>query len=266
MSTIQLETTDRIFWITLCRPEAMNAIDRTMNAALWDAWRAFDADSSLDVAIITGSGQAFCAGADLDDYIPNWLQARMVDVRHNVGTGLGGITRGLHRIYKPIIGAINGWALAGGFELALACDVRIASSAARFGSFEIHHGFHHGDGGIVRLVASLGLARTLELVLSGREMCADEAYRLGLVAQVVAPEELKATAQAYARKILSYDQTAVRSAKETILEVVGRSIDDALRLEALYGYSSGDLTEIRKRLDQFFASRSKPSKHDPGVG
>jgi enoyl-CoA hydratase/carnithine racemase len=258
MSVIEIEKSDRVLWITLCRPEAMNAIDRAMNAALWDAWRAFDADPSLDIAIITGSGsQAFCAGADLADYIPNWLQARMVDVRHNVGTGLGGITRGLHRIYKPIIGAINGWALAGGFELALACDIRIASSAARFGSFEIHHGFHHGDGGIVRLVASLGLARTLELVMSGREMCADEAHRLGLVAQVVPPEQLKSTAEAYARKILNYDQTAVRSAKETILEVVGRSLDDALRLEALYGYSSGDLTEIRKRLDHFFASRAK---------
>jgi enoyl-CoA hydratase/carnithine racemase len=258
MSVIEIEKSDRIVWITLCRPEAMNAIDRAMNAALWDAWRAFDADPSLDIAIITGSGsQAFCAGADLADYIPNWLQARMVDVRHNVGTGLGGITRGLHRIYKPIIGAINGWALAGGFELALACDIRIASSTARFGSFEIHHGFHHGDGGIVRLVASLGLARTLELVLSGREMCADEAHRLGLVALVVPPEQLKRTAEVYARKILNYDQTAVRSAKETILEVVGRSLDDALRLEALYGYSSGDLAEIRKRLDHFFASRVK---------
>jgi len=264
VSVIETEKSDRILWITLCRPQAMNAIDRAMNAALWDAWRSFDADPSLDIAIITGSGsQAFCAGADLADYIPNWLQARMTDVRHNVGTGLGGITRGLHRIYKPVIGAINGWALAGGFELALACDIRIASSTARFGSFEIHRGFHHGDGGIVRLVASLGLARTLELVLSGREMGADEAHRLGLVAEVVPPDQLRNTAEAYARKILKYDQNAVRSAKETILEVVGRSLDDALRLEALYGYSSGDVTEIRKRLDQFFASRPGVSEGNP---
>jgi enoyl-CoA hydratase/carnithine racemase len=264
MSVIEIEKSDRILWITLCRPQAMNAIDRAMNAALWDAWRSFDADPSLDIAIITGSGsQAFCAGADLADYIPSWLQARMADVRHNVGTGLGGITRGLHRIYKPVIGAINGWALAGGFELALACDIRIASSTARFGSFEIHRGFHHGDGGIVRLVASLGLARTLELVLSGREMGAEEAHRLGLVAQVVPPDQLKTAAEAYARKILKYDQNAVRSAKETILEVVGRSLDDALRLEALYGYSSGDVTEVRKRLDQFFASRPGPSEGNP---
>src|SRR5258708_18591247 len=150
----------------------------------------------------------------------------MVDVRHNVGTGLGGITRGLHRIYKPIIGAINGWALAGGFELALACGIRIASSAARFGSFEIHHGFHHWDGGIVRLVASLGLARTLELVLSGREMCADEAHPPGLGAQVRPPDQLKTAAEACARNSLKYAQNAVRSTKATKLQGDGTSLED----------------------------------------
>jgi enoyl-CoA hydratase len=94
-------------------------------------------------------------------------------------------------------------------------------------------------------------------------MGSEEARGLGLVAQVVQRDELKAAAEACARKILNYNQTAVRSAKETILEVIGRSIDDALRLEGLYGYSSGDLTEIRKRLDQFFASRAKPLEDDP---
>jgi enoyl-CoA hydratase len=253
-----------MLWITLNRPDARNAIDRAMNAALWDTWRDFNADPTLDIAIITGSGSAFCAGADLADYIPTWLQGNMLDVRRNVATGLGGVTRGQHRIYKPIIGAINGWALAGGFELALACDIRIASSTARFGSFEIHHGFHHADGGIVRLMASLGLARTLELVLSGREMDAEEAHRLGLVAQVVPPDQLKSATEAYARKILKYDQVAVRSAKETILEMIGRPLDDALRLEAIYGYSSGDVVEIRKRLEQFFASRPEtPGRISP---
>ena len=174
---------------------------------------------------------------------------------------MGGITRGLHRIYKPIIAAVNGWALAGGFELALACDIRIASTTARFGSFEIRRGFHHGDGGIVRLVASVGLARTMDIVLSGGEISAEEAAQMGLVAQVVAPSQLKAAAEAYARNILtcSHSQTAVRSAKETILEVVGRSLDDALRLEALYGYERR-CGRGSKGLDEFLVARSSPGR------
>jgi enoyl-CoA hydratase len=255
MGTIAIERRDRILWITLDRPEAMNAIDRATNAALWEAWREFDAAPELDVAILTGRGTAFCAGADLGDYLPPFLEGRMEIVRRNVETGLGGITRGLHRIYKPVIGAINGWALAGGFELALACDVRIASTAARFGSFEIRHGFHHGDGGIVRLLASVGLARTLDIVLSGREILAKEALALGLVSRLVAPEALLGTAEAYAREMLKHSQVALRSAKETILEIVGRDLDDALRLEALYGYSSGEVEDVRKRLGAFFGTR-----------
>lgn len=259
MSAVVLERVDRILSITINRPEARNAIDRAVNAGLWDAWRMFEADPDLDVAILTGAGDnAFCAGADLADYIPLWLERGPVDIRRNVETGLGGITRGLHRTYKPVIGAINGWALAGGFELALACDVRIASATARFGSFEIRRGFHHGDGGIVRLMASVGLSRTTDIVLSGRELDAEEAHRIGLVAQVVTPSELRAAAEAYARRLLGYSQTALRSAKETILETIGRPLDDALRLEALYGYTSGDLADVRDRVDAFL-SRGKRS-------
>src|SRR5262249_47007178 len=154
----------------------------------------------------------------------------------------------LHRITKPIIAAVNGWALAGGFELSLACDIRIASTNARFGSFEIRRGFHHGDGGIVRLMAMVGLSRTLDIVLTGREIGAEEALRMGLVSAVVPPEELIPTAEEYARRIVSYSQVAVRSAKQTIQEVIGRRLDDALQLEALFGYSSGDPEDVRGRL------------------
>jgi enoyl-CoA hydratase/carnithine racemase len=261
MQTLLVEKRDRMLWVRLNRPEARNAIDRAMNEELWQTWRDFANDDETAVAIITGSGQeAFCAGADLRDYIPQWLDAGMQEIRGNVGSGLGGITRGQHRIYKPIIAAVNGAAFAGGFELALACDIRIASTNARFGSFEIRHGFHHGDGGIVRLVASLGLSRTMELVLTGREICADEALRLGLVAEVVAPDQLEAAARTCAERLLQHSQVAVRSAKETIIEVVGRQLDDALRLEALYGYTSGNVEEVRARLGRFFASRK------PGAG
>ena len=106
-----------------------------------------------------GAGDAFCAGADLKTYIPPFfVDADPARVRDVVELGLNGFTRGMHRIHKPIIGAINGWALAGGLETALACDVRIASERAMFGSFEARRGFHHGDGGLVRLVNTCGLA------------------------------------------------------------------------------------------------------------
>jgi enoyl-CoA hydratase/carnithine racemase len=175
-------------------------------------------------------------------------------VRRNVATGIaGGITRGQHWINKPIIAAVNGHAIGGGFELALACDIRIASQAARFGVFEVRYGLHQGDGGIVRLVAIAGLGTALELTLTGREVDAEEALRLRLVSQVVPQEKLMETAERYAAMILRNSQQAIRSAKETMLDVVGRRLDDALRLETINAYSSlGDFSEARQRLAEFY--------------
>ena len=177
----------------------------------------------------------------------------MLDIRKNVGQGFGGgITRGQHRICKPVIAAVNGHAIGGGFEIALACDFRIAAESARFASFEVRRGLHQGDGGIVRLVAIAGLAVALDLALTSRVVTAAEAYRLGLVNQVVPDDELMDTAKALARQILENSQQAVRSAKETILEVIGRRIDDALRLETLNAYSSvGDFSDVNRRLEAF---------------
>jgi len=260
LNTLEYQKRDGIGWITLSRPEVMNAIDPQMNDELWSVWRDVDRDPDVAVAILTGAGdKAFCAGADLADYISPLLDAKMQSVRDHMRVGLGGITRGLHRVYKPIIGAINGWALAGGFELALACDVRIASTAAVFGSVEVSRGFHHGDGGIVRLVAMLGLARALDIVLSGRQIDATEALQIGLVSAVVPPGELRAAAESYARRIMKNSQHAVRSAKETILDVLGRPLDDALRIEAVNGYTSGDPAEVRVRVEEFLRSRRKDS-------
>jgi enoyl-CoA hydratase len=256
LETLRYEVRDSIAWITLSRPEAMNAIDRRMNDELWAVWRDVDRNDQVSVAILTGAGdRAFCSGADLGDYITSLLGARMHRVRHHMRTGLGGITRGLHRMYKPVIGAVNGWALAGGFELALACDIRIASPNAVFGSVEVTRGFHHGDGGIVRLIAMVGLARTLDIVLTGRHVKAEEALHMGLVSAIVPAGELLDAAESCARRIAAHDQNAVRSAKEAILDVFGRPLDDALRLEAVYGYTSGDPDIVRGRLDEFFKSR-----------
>jgi len=257
MANVVYEKRDRIGYVTLNRPEAMNALDDGLNAALWEVWADFDADESVDVAIVTGAGKAFCSGADLKTFLPRWERANMLEARKNAARGIGGgITRGQHRITKPIIAAVNGFAVGGGFELALACDIRIASEKARFGVFEVRQGLHQGDGGIVRLVAIAGVGTALDLTLTGREISAEEAYRLGLVNEVVRHEELLSTAELWARRVLANGQQAIRSAKETILEVIGRPLDDALRLETVNGYSSvGDFREVGERLRKFLGKQ-----------
>ena len=249
------EKKNRIAYVTLNRPDSLNALDDEINDELWAIWNDFSTDPSVDVAILTGAGKAFCAGADLKTFIPKWENANMLDVRRNVARGIGGgITRGQHRITKPIIAAINGHAIGGGFELALACDIRVAADSAKFGVFEVRQGLHQGDGGLVRLVAIAGVAVALELTLTGREVLADEALRLGLVNKVVPPDQVMPTAESYANMILRNSQEAIRSAKETVLDIIGRPLDDALRVETINGYSSvGDFSEVRERLAKFFA-------------
>lgn len=250
---------NRIAYVTLNRPEALNALDDEINSELWAVWEDFNNDPSVDVAILTGEGKAFCAGADLKTFIPKWEHANMLDARRNAAHGIGGgITRGQHRITKPIIAAINGHAIGGGFELALACDIRIAADSANFGVFEVRQGLHQGDGGLVRLVAIAGIAVALELTLTGRAVRADEALRLGLVSKVVPVEQVMPTAEMYANMLIGNSQQAIRSAKETILDIIGRSLDDALRLETINGYSSvGDFTEVRDRIDKFLDKGKK---------
>ena len=254
MAKVLYEKRDRIGYVTLNRQEARNALDDEMNKALWGVWADFHADDSVDVAILTGAGKAFCSGVDLRSFLSKWEHATMLDARKNAARGIaGGITRGQHGITKPIIAAINGYAIGGGFELALACDIRMASEHAKFGVFEVRHGLHQGDGGIVRLVAIAGIGTALDLTLTGREVSAEEAFRLGLVSKVVPHGELLPAAESFARMILANGQQAIRSAKETILEVIGRPLDDALRLETMNGYSSiGDFREVAERMRKFF--------------
>ena len=253
MSKLLYEKRDRIAFVTLNRPEAKNAIDPETDELLWRTWEDFRDDDSVDVAIVTGAGEAFCAGADLKTYIPPIIKESTPRwVRDNVAEGLGGLTRGLHRIYKPVIAAVNGWALAGGFETALACDIRIASERAMFGSFEVRRGYHHGDGGIVRLVNTCGSGIALEMLLTGEPIDAQRALQCNLVSRVVPHERLMEEAELTAQHILRNSQTAVRSAKETILDVIGRPLDDQLRLEALNAYATADPEETLALLQRFY--------------
>jgi enoyl-CoA hydratase/carnithine racemase len=248
------EKRDRIAYLTINRPEAMNAVSPEVHRAMIAAWADFAEDDALDVAILTGAGDdAFCAGADLKEYIPTaFVDPTPNDLRQVAELGLNGFTRGMHRIYKPIIGAINGWALAGGLETALACDIRIASERAMFGSFEARRGFHHGDGGIVRLVNTCGTGIALEMLLTAEPIDAKRALQCNLVSKVVPHERLREETETVARQILRNSQRAVRSAKQTILDTVGKTLDEQLRNEAWNAYTCADREETLELLGRFY--------------
>jgi len=218
MSKLEYEKRDRIARLTINRPDARNAIDPETHDLLCEAWADFRDDDDVDVAILTGAGDdAFCAGADLKTYIPPKIAgATPGDIRKVVELGFGGLTRGLHRIPKPTIAAVNGWALAGGLELSLACDIRIASDRARFGLPETGLGVLPGAGGTQRLARLVGKGRAVELILTGRTLDAEEALRIGLVTSVVPPEELLGAARATAAQILAKGPLAVRLGKLVI--------------------------------------------------
>ena len=262
------EKRDRIAYVTINRPEARNAVSPEVHRAMIAAWADFAEDDSVDVAILTGAGEAFCAGADLKEYIPPIIaEGNIADIREIAELGLNGFTRGQHRIYKPIIGAINGWALAGGLETALACDIRIASDRAMFGSFEARRGFHHGDGGIVRLVNTCGTGIALEMLLTAEPIDAQRALQCNLVSRVVPHERLMEEAESVAHQILRNSQRAVRSAKQTILDTVGKTIDEQLRNEAWNAYSCADPKETSELLGRFYekTDAGRAGSHETGL-
>lgn len=256
MEKLLYEKRDRIAHLTINRPEARNAIDPDLHRLLIEAWADFRDDDALDVAILTGAGEAFCAGADLKTYIPPIVAgAGPAEIREIVELGLGGFTRGMHRITKPIIAAVNGWALAGGLETAMACDIRIASERAMFGSFEARRGFHHGDGGLVRLVNACGVGVASHMLLTAEPVDAQTALGWNLVTKVVPHETLIEEAETVARQILRNSQRAVRSAKQTILDTIGKPLDDQLRNEAWNAYTCADPEETRALLGSFYEKR-----------
>src|SRR4051812_18405472 len=253
MSKVLYEKRDRIAYVTINRPKARNAIDPDVHRLMIESWADFRDDDSVDVAILTGAGDAFCAGADLKTYIPPIMgSASPHDIREIVELGLNGFTRGLHRIYKPIIGAINGWALAGGLETAMACDIRVASERAMFGSFEARRGFHHGDGGIVRIVNTCGVGVAMQMLLTAEPIDAERALACNMVSKVVPHDGLMQEAELVARQILRNSQRAVRSAKQTILDVIGQPLDFQLRTEAWNAYTCADPDETKAMLERFY--------------
>ncbi len=237
------EKKGHLAYVTINRPDRRNAIDPATSAELKQVFDDYKADDELWVAILTGSGeQAFSAGADLVA-MSKALSGGGDGVPMNVP--FGGITRGFE-CWKPIIAAINGYCLAGGLEIALCCDIRIAADHATFGLPEPKRAIIPGAGGTQRLPRAVPLAFAMELLLTGDRFDAETALRFGLVSRVVPSGELIATAEEVAGKILDCGPLAVRAIKQAAMQGREMTLEDGLRLESqLTGkiFSSADARE-----------------------
>ncbi|MFQ5666118.1 MAG: enoyl-CoA hydratase-related protein [Candidatus Binatia bacterium] len=232
---VRFETHEHVAVVTIDRPEVRNAIDPETDQALVEAWHRFRDHAQLWVAVLTGAGdQAFCAGADLRGVGAFYRSLTSAErlARTDTAPGLGGLTRNLN-LWKPVIAAVNGYCLAGGFELALACDIRIASATATFGLPEVTWGMMPGAGGTQRLPRVAPLGAALELILTGDRISAADAYRLGIVNRVVSPAELMPTALGLAERMCRNGPLAVRAAKQAVYRGLHLPLDEALRLEQL---------------------------------
>lgn len=222
--SVHVHTAGDIAVVTIDRPEARNAVDGPTAAALAEAFRSFDSDDSLSVAILTGAHGTFCAGADLKSVgTPNGNQL------NPDGDGPMGPSR--MNLTKPVIAAIEGHAVAGGLELALWCDLRVAASDAVLGVFCRRWGVPLIDGGTFRLPRLIGESRAMDLILTGRAVDAPEALAIGLVNRVVAPGSTLAAAQDLATQIASFPQLCVRSDRASARGHWSLTEAEALRAE-----------------------------------
>ena len=210
--------------VTLNRPQALNALNAPLLGELVDALTKLDADDAVRCIVLTGNERAFAAGADIKEM----ADASSVDMlRRNALARYDAV----RKIAKPIIAAVSGWALGGGCELAMACDMIVASETARFGQPEINIGIMPGAGGTQRLTRALGKARAMELILTGDYLSAQEAHARGLVNRVAPPELYLEEAQKPARRIAAQPPVAVRLAKDAVLKAQDLSIEEGLDYE-----------------------------------
>jgi enoyl-CoA hydratase len=235
--------------VLLSRPGRRNAVDGPTALALADAFRAFEADSDAVVAVLHGDGGVFCAGADLKA-VGTESGNRVQDT----GDGPMGPTR--MRLSKPVIAAIAGHAVAGGLELALWCDLRIAEEDAVLGVFCRRWGVPLIDGGTVRLPRLIGVSRAMDMILTGRPVGAPEAERMGLVNRVVPNGTSLAAARELAGELARFPQTCMREDRLSILEQEGLSEAEALAVELEHGRRS--LLEVQAGLERF---RSGAGRH-----
>jgi enoyl-CoA hydratase len=226
--SVRVERAGRVATVVLSRPGVRNAVDRRAARALADAFRALEADESVHAAVLWGEGGTFCAGADLKALGEGRGNRVAPD-----GDGPMGPTR--LRLSKPVIAAVSGHAVAGGLELALWCDLRVAEEDAVFGVFCRRWGVPLIDGGTVRLPRLIGASRAADLVLTGRPVPAEEAHRIGLVNRLVPPGEARAAAEELAARLAGFPQACLRSDLASLRAQEGLAEDEAMAGELRLG-------------------------------
>lgn len=228
MAQIRYETQDEIAIVTIDRPEVRNAVDGPTAAELADAFRRFDADAALSVAILAGANGTFCAGADLKAV----SQGRGNRVTED-GDGPMGPSRML--LSKPVIAAVEGFAVAGGLELAVWCDLRVAARDAVFGVYCRRWGVPLCDGGTIRLPRLIGQSHALDMILTGRGVSGEEALRIGLANRLVEPGQALEGAIELAKRVASFPQLCMRSDRRSAYEQWSMTLPDALLHETRLG-------------------------------
>lgn len=226
--SVSVTRIDRVAVVRMLRPERRNAVDAATAQALADAFRAFDADAALDVAVFTGANDVFCAGADL----------KALASGDRIALSAGGdspMGPPRLRLSKPVIAAIEGPAVAGGLELVLWCDLRVAGESAIFGVFNRRFGVPLVDLGTIRLPRIIGHGRAMDLILTGRSVSAAEALAMGLINRCVPDGEALTIALEIAQKLSSFPQTAMRQDRLSAIEQWGLSEGDAIANEISHG-------------------------------
>lgn len=247
-----LEKENSIATLRINRPDALNALNSEVLVELSQAVDLVDGDPDIHVLVLTGQGKSFVAGAD----IAEMKDLGPEEARAFASRGLSAF-RKLEQMEKPVIAAVNGYALGGGCELAMSCDIRIASSKAKFGQPEVGLGITPGFGGTNRLSRLVGPGKAKELIYTGSVVDAKEAMRIGLVNTVAEPEELMVTAMKMAKKIAANGQLAVRYSKQAINRSLETDIDTGLEIErSLFGLCFS--TEDQKEGMEAFGEKRKP--------
>jgi enoyl-CoA hydratase len=239
ITAIKIERRPPLLIVTINRPEARNAIDGSTAQALADAFLEFERDDELNVAILTGSGDHFCAGADLKA-VASGDPERVNRLQQPDGSDFDLAPMGITRfaLTKPVIAAISGYCVAGGLELALWCDLRVADETAIFGVFCRRFGVPLIDGGTVRLPRAIGMSRALDLILTGRPVDAEEALHIGLANRVVKKEDLLLEAENLALQMAAFPQTCMRGDRQSAYAQWGLSEKEALRVEFDHGMAT----------------------------